>query len=123
MIATGWGEVEAGMVADWRAGFTIREVAKRSGWSTEVVSRVLRSHGCDVKGKAPGARGTFGGNWTVGEFAAVMFAKGPADALERHRARFPDSGRTPGAIRKMYKKAKREGAMFHGLKRLQEGLV
>lgn len=39
MNATGWGEVEAGIVANWRAGFTVRECAKRSGWSTEVVSR------------------------------------------------------------------------------------
>ncbi len=76
MIATGWGEVEAGIVADWRAGFTVREVAKRSGWSTEVVSRTLRRHGCDVKGKKPAVRGTFGRNWTDGEFAAVRNAFG-----------------------------------------------
>ena len=123
MIATGWGEVEAGIVADWRAGFTVREVAKRSGWSTEVVSRTLRRHGCDVKGKKPAVRGTFGRNWTDGEFAAVLFAKGPADALERHRGRFPDSDRTPTAIRKMYNKARREGSAFHGLKKVQEGLA
>lgn len=123
MIATGWDEAEAAMIADWRAGFTVRETAKRAGWSPEVVSRVLRAHGCDLKGKKPAMRGTFGGNWTDGEFAAVLFAKGPADALERHRARFPDSHRTPGAIKKMHNKAKREGATFHGLKRVQEGLV
>ena len=123
MIATGWGEVEAGMVADWRAGFTVRETAKRAGWSPEVVSRVLRAHGCDLKGKPPATRGSFGGNWTDGEFAAVLFARGPTDALERHRARFPDSHRTPGAIKKMHNKAKREGSAFHGLKKLQEGLA
>ena len=86
MIATGWSEVEADIVADWRAGFSVRECARRSGWSPEVASRVLRAHGCDVKGRPPAARGTFGGNWTDGEFAAVLFARGPTDALERHRA-------------------------------------
>lgn len=38
MIATGWGEVEAGIVADWRAGFTVAETARVYGEYREAVA-------------------------------------------------------------------------------------
>jgi hypothetical protein len=118
MIVTGWGEVEAGIVADWRAGFTIRECAKRSGWSTDVVSRVLREHGINprgrprVHGKAP--------MWSDAELVAVVFARDQGDARQRYRALFPDSGRTDDAINRRYHEAK-QGEASPALRQLREG--
>ena len=121
MIATGWGEAEAGMVADWHAGFRLPEIAARCGWSPPVVSRVLRQHGINPRGrplmcgKSP--------SWTDAELVAVMFAQDEGDALRRYRARFPGSARTDNAVHRMFHEAKRQGESFHGWRRVQEGLI
>lgn len=121
MINTSWSDVEAAIVADWHAGFRLREIAARSGWSPPVVSRVLRQHGINPRGR-PQLCGKSPA-WSDGEFAAVLFARNEGDALHRYRARFPASARTDNAVHRMFHEAKRQGEAFHGWRRLQEGLV
>jgi len=61
--------------------------------------------------------------WSDAEKAAIRPATSKEEAITLYRARFPDSNRTPSAIRKMYNKARRDGSAFHGLAKVQEGLV
>jgi hypothetical protein len=35
VISTGWADVEASILADWAAGFTVRQIAARCGWGRQ----------------------------------------------------------------------------------------
>lgn len=121
MIDTSWSEVRGAMVADWHAGFRLGEIAARVGWSPPVVSRVLREHGINPRGR-PRAHGK-APMWSDAELVAVVFARDQGDARQRYRARFPESGRTDDAINRRYHEAKRQGEASPALRQLREGAV
>lgn len=106
MIATGWGEVEAAIVAHSRAGLSAAQIAPLVGWGRKAVSRVLALHGCPVNntgGTGKRGRHSRGGIvlhaiWSDDEIAVVAGASSAAEAVRAHVAAFPDSTRGPRSI-------------------------
>ncbi len=109
-LSTGWADVEASILADSAAGFTVRQIAARCGWGRQVVAGVLARHempvysvgGAFVRGrhtKAPQSRFV---RWTDEEKAVVRTATSRADAQRLYRDAFPDSKRGPGAAARMW---------------------
>lgn len=97
LISTGWADVEASILADWAAGFTVRQIAARCGWWRKSVSCVLTKHGIDPFSRGPG--GSIVPRWTETELAAIAGAADQGDAWRRYCAALPaDERRTRCAV-------------------------
>jgi hypothetical protein len=108
-LSTGWGEVEASILADSAAGFTVRQIAARCGWGRQAVAGVLARHGMPVYS----AGGSFVRGrhtkkpalyerWTDEEKAVVAAAASCADAQRLYRDAFPLSRRGTRAAEGMW---------------------
>ena len=97
-LSTGWADVEASILADWAAGFTVRQIAARCGWWRKSVSRVLTKHGIDPFSRGPG--GSIVPRWTDTELAAIAGAADSGDAWRRYCVALPadDERRTRRAV-------------------------
>ena len=106
-LSTGWTETEASIVADWHAGFTVRQIAARCGWWRKSVSRVLTKHGIDPF--ARGAGGSIVPRWTDAELAAIAGAADQGDAWRRYCAVIPEEDRrTRRAVTASWRRRRRE---------------
>ena len=105
LISTGWADVEASILADWAAGFTVRQIAARCGWGRQAVAGVLARNMMPVV-SANGAyhRGrharkpSLWERWTDEEKAVVAAARSLGEAQRVYREAFPTSRRGPRAV-------------------------
>ena len=95
-LPTGWADVEASILADSTAGYSIPEIAARCGWGRQAVAGVLARHGMPVRS----AGGSFVPRWTDTELAAIAGAADQGDAWRRYCAALPadDERRTRRAV-------------------------
>jgi len=105
-LSTGWADVEAAILADSAAGFTVRQIAARCGWGRQAVAGVLARHGMPVYSVGGafvrGRQESRFVRWTDEEKAVVRTATSRADAQRLYRDAFPDSKRGPGAAARMW---------------------
>lgn len=109
MIATGWADVEASILADSAAGLSIPKIAARCGWGRQAVAGVLARHGMPVYSAGGSfARGKHTKKparlvrWTDEEKAVVRTATSCTDAQRLYRDAFPLSRRGPRAVERMW---------------------
>jgi hypothetical protein len=111
VISTGWADVEASILADSAAGFTVRQIAARCGWGRQAVAGVLARHG--MPGLSAGGASVRGKHakvpqesrfvrWTDEEKAVVAAATSCTDAQRLYRDAFPLSRRGPRAAARMW---------------------
>ena len=108
-LSTTWADVEASILADSAAGYTIPEIAARCGWGRQAVAGVLARNMMPVV-SANGAyhRGrharkpSLWERWTDEEDAVILAAGSLAEARDAHAAAFPDAARSTRAIEGRY---------------------
>ena len=104
-LSTTWADVEASILADSAAGYTIPEIAARCGWGRQAVAGVLARNMMPVV-SANGAyhRGrharkpSLWERWTDEEKAVVAAARSLGEAQRVYREAFPTSRRGPRAV-------------------------
>ena len=104
-LPTGWADVEASILADSTAGYTIPEIVARCGWGRQAVAGVLARNMMPVV-SANGAyrRGrharkpSLWERWTDEEKAVVAAARSLGEVQRVYREAFPTSRRGPRAV-------------------------
>lgn len=97
MIATGWAAVEAAVVADYRTGMNVGQVAAKYGLSYVQAAGIVRRHGA-TRNKGGKRKSLKYRRFTDEERAAIIPCETTKDVVPAYFSAFPDSARSPEAV-------------------------